>query len=349
MVVRDVVIIGAGPSGLATAIAARRAGLSYVVLEKGVLVNSLFHFPTNMVYFTTPELLEIGGFPFVTPYAKPTRVEALNYYRRVVDACQLEIQLGEKVTRVFEDVDARGGDPVLAVETLSERGVGRRHHGRTAVLATGAFDKPNLLGVPGEELPHVSHYYLESHPYYRQRVAVVGGQNSAAEAALELYRAGAHVTLVHRRAQLGGSIKYWVRPDIENRIKEGAVGVRFEARVVEIRPASVVIERLGQREELMADAVLLLTGYHSDTELFERAGVRYDPSTYAPCFDPDTYETNVAGLYVVGAAVTGRQSGRIFIENGRFHGEQVIRVIERRLHGGGKLEARSKKQEVARD
>jgi thioredoxin reductase (NADPH) len=340
MVVRDVVVIGAGPSGLATAIAARRAGLSYVVLEKGALVNSLFHFPTNMVYFTTPELLEIGGFPFVTPYAKPTRVEALNYYRRVVDACQLEIQLGEEVTRVSDDVDP-GGGRVLAVETRSGRGIRRVQHGRTAVLATGAFDRPNLLGVPGEDLPHVSHYYLEAHPYYRQRVVVVGGQNSAVEAALELYRGGAEVTLVHRRAQLGGSIKYWVRPDIENRLREGAIGVRFEASVVEIRPASVVIERLGQREELSADAVLLLTGYHSDTGLFERAGVQYDPATFAPRFDPDTYETNVPGLYVVGAAVTGRQSGRIFIENGRFHGEQVIKVIERRLHEAGVGAART--------
>jgi thioredoxin reductase (NADPH) len=330
MVVRDIVIVGGGPSGLATAIAAGQAGLSYVVLEKGVLVNSLFEFPTNMVYFTTPELLEIGGLPFVTPYAKPTRVEALMYYRKVVDTYQLQIQLGETVTRVSEDADAEG-QRTLAVETVSERGVRRLLHGRTVVIATGAYDVPNLLGVPGEDLPHVSHYYKEAHPYYRKRVIIVGGQNSAAEAALEVYRAGGGVTLVHRRDQLGDSLKYWVRPDIENRIKEGSIAARFEARVVEIRPTSVVIERHGETEELPADAVLLLTGYYSDTTLFERSGVSYDPGTCAPAFDAQTYETSVAGIYVVGAAITGRQSGRIFIENGRFHGQQVVKVIAQRL------------------
>jgi thioredoxin reductase (NADPH) len=330
MVVRDVVVIGGGPSGLATAIAAQRAGLSYAVLEKGALVNTLFYFPTNMVYFTTPELLEIGGLPFVTPYAKPTRVEALIYYRRVVDTFQLEVRLGEEVTRVSEDADP-SGERVLSIETLSERGIRRLLHGRTAVLATGAFDKPNLLGIPGEGLPHVSHYYREAHPYYRKRVVIVGGQNSAAEAALELYRAGVDVTLVHRRARLGDTIKYWVRPDIENRLKEGAVKFRFEACVLEIRPTTVLIDMRGEREELPADAVLLLTGYCSDVGLFERAGVKYHADSLAPVFDPQTFETSMPGLFVVGAAVTGRNSGKIFIENGRFHGQQVIKVIERRL------------------
>ena len=330
MVVHDVIVIGAGPAGLATAIAAKKAGLSAVALEKGVLVNSLFHFPTHMVFFTTPELLEIGGLPFVTPYEKPTRAEALRYYRRVVDTWQLDVELDQEVTRVHPEVGP-GGSRVLAVDTRSGRGVRRLRHGRTVVIATGAYDRPNLLGVAGETLPHVSHYYGEAHPHYRKQVVVVGGKNSAAEAALDLHRAGARVTLVHRRAHLGESIKYWVKPDIENRIAEGAIQSRFEARVVEIRPTSVVIERHGTIEELAADAVLLLTGYHSDTELFERAGVAFDPATCVPQINAGTLETSAEGVFLAGAVIAGREGGKIFIENGRFHGEQVIGVIARRL------------------
>lgn len=330
MVVHDVLVIGAGPAGLAAAIAARKAGLTAAVLERGALVNSILNFPTQMVFFTTPELLEIGGLPFVTPYEKPTRAEALRYYRRVVETYQLDVQLGEEVTRVFTGVDPAKGR-VFSVETRSVRGVRRVQHGRFVVIATGAYDCPNRLDVPGEDLPHVSHYYREAHPYYRQRVVVVGGKNSAAEGALELYRAGAHVTLVHRRAALGDSIKYWVRPDIENRIQEGAIAARFNARVTEIRPTSVLIECQERREELPADAVLLLTGYHSDVALFDNCGIAYDPHTYEPHVNPETFESNVEGLFLAGNVTTGRQSGRIFIENGRLHGEQVIRVIARRV------------------
>jgi thioredoxin reductase (NADPH) len=330
MQMRDVIIVGAGPAGLATAIAARRAGLSAVVLEKGSLVNSIEHFPVHMVFFTTPELLEIGDLPFVTPYEKPTRFEALRYYRRVVDAQQLAVALDAEVTGIQQDHDA-DGTRALSVQTRSSRGVGRVRRSRTVVIATGAYDKPNLLGVPGEDLPHVSHYYREAHPLYRKRVVIVGGKNSAAEAALELFRAGAHVTLVHRNAGLGESIKYWVRPDIENRIKEGSIDARFNTRVVEIRPTEVVVEDEAARQEIPADAVLLLTGYHSDTALFERAGVAYDPDTCAPSLDAATFETSVPGIYVVGAAITGRNSGQIFIENGRLHGQQAIDVIARRL------------------
>jgi thioredoxin reductase (NADPH) len=330
MVVRDVIIVGAGPSGLAAAIAARQSGLTCLVLEKGVVVNTVFHYPTHMVFFTTPELLEIGGLPFVTPYEKPTRFEALRYYRRVVDHYGLDIADGEEVLRAFPDCGP-GNERVLSVETRTERGVRRTHHARFVVVATGSFDKPNLIGVPGEDLPHVSHYYREAHPYYRKQVVVVGGKNSAAEAALELYRAGASVTLVHRRARLGESIKYWVLPDIENRIKEGAITALFDTRVVEIRPTAVLVEREGVEQELPADAVLLLTGHHSDTELFTRCGIRYDPDTCEPEFDPVTYETTIEGIFLVGSVQTGRNAGRIFIENGRFHGEQAIRVITARV------------------
>jgi thioredoxin reductase (NADPH) len=325
MSVRDVIIVGAGPSGLATAIAARRQGLDFVILEKGVLVNSIFNFPMHMVFFTTPELLEIGGLPLVTPYDKPTRLEALRYYRRVVETYGLQVSFREKVVAIERDDDG-----VFAVAT-EQRGVTRERQARAVVLAIGYYDLPNMLGVPGEQLPHVSHYYTDAHPYYRQRVVIVGGKNSAAEAALELFRAGAHVTLVHRHATLGESIKYWVRPDIENRIKEGSIAARFESRVVSISPTAVTIERDGATEELPAEGVFLLTGYHPDVELMRRAGVDCHPETLAPALNTETFETNVPNLFVAGGAVAGKHTGNIFIENGRFHGEQIIKALVERL------------------
>jgi thioredoxin reductase (NADPH) len=335
MSIRDVLIVGAGPSGLAAAIAARQQGLDYVVVEKGVLVNSIFHFPVHMAFFTTPELLEIGGLPLVTPYEKPTRLEALRYYRRVVGAYGLQIAFHEAVLEIERETLApeEGAESVFVVTTRTSRGT-RVRRARAVVLAIGYYDHPNYLGVPGEDLPHVSHYYSEAHPHYRQRVVVVGGKNSAVETALELFRAGAHVTLVHRHATLGDSIKYWVRPDIDNRIAEGSIAARFEARVVEIRPTEVIVERGGVHEALPAEAVLLLTGYHPDVELMRRAGVICDAETLAPTFDKETFETNVPNLFVAGGAIAGRHTGNIFIENGRFHGERIIGVVAGRRQEG---------------
>ena len=335
MPVRDLLIVGAGPSGLATAIAAKQHGLDYVIVDKGVLVNSIFNFPPLMVFFTTPELLEIGGLPLVTPYDKPTRLEALRYYRRVVDTFGLQISFHEEVTEIDSpSPEASAGqdrEPIFTVTTRSRSGT-RVRQARAVVLAIGYYDLPNYLGVPGEDLPHVFHYYSEAHPYYRQRVVVVGGKNSAAEAALELFRAGVHVTLVHRRATLGDSIKYWVRPDIDNRIKEGSIAARFESRVIEIRPTEVVIERQGIQETLPAEAVFLLTGYHPDVDLMRRAGIECDPETLAPTLNPETFESNVPNLFIAGGAVAGKNTGNIFIENGRFHGERIIKVLaDRRL------------------
>jgi thioredoxin reductase (NADPH) len=218
------------------------------------------------------------------------------------------------------------------VDTHSARGVRRSYRGRTVVLATGAYDVPNRINVPGEDLPHVSHYYTQPHPFFRKKVVIVGGKNSAAEAALDLFRAGAQVIVVHRRGALGESIKYWVKPDIENRIKEGSIGVRYGWRVVEIRPTTVVIEREGATEELEADEVFLLTGYGSDTTLLRNAGVEINPATCGPLYDPETFETNVPNLYTIGAMVAGVESGKIFIENGRFHGQKVIEAIVKRLN-----------------
>src|SRR5262245_17453522 len=259
MQIRDVTIVGAGPAGLASGIAAKRVGLDYSIVEKGVLVNSIFRFPVNMVFFTTPELLEIGGLPLVSPYDKPTRAEALRYYRRVVDTFDLRIDFEEQVASIERDAGLAGQE-MFAVETRSAKGVRRIRHARNIVLAIGYFDHPNLIDVPGEDLPHVFHYYREAHSYYRKRVLIVGGGNSAAETALELFRNGAHVTLVHRHPTLKASIKYWVRPDIENRIKEGSVVAHFGSRLTEIRPNSAIIERDGRTEEVAADAVFLLTG-----------------------------------------------------------------------------------------
>ena len=326
MPVRDVLIVGAGPSGLATAIAAKQSGLDYVIVEKGVLVDSVYRFPVHMVFFTTPELLEIGGLPLTSPNDKPTRLEALRYYRRVVDAFGLQVSFHETVTAIEREPDG-----VFSVTTRDGRGVTRARQARAVVLAIGYYDHPNRLGVPGEDLPHVSHYYDDAHPYYRRRVVIVGGKNSAAEAALELFRGGAHVTLVHRRVALGESIKYWVKPDIENRIKEGSVAARFNTCVTAITPTHVVVDQQGARDEIPADAVFLLTGYHADVELMEGAGVRVDPETLAPAYDAETFETNVPNLFVAGGAIAGKQTGTIFIENGRFHGEKIVALLARRF------------------
>ncbi len=327
----DVMVVGAGPAGLATAIAATKAGLSYQIIEKGALVNSLLHYPRHMIFFTTPELMEIGGLPFVSPNDKPSRLEALRYYRRAADTYALDIQFDEAVLRIERETLDVAAAPIFAYETRSARGVRRIGHARAVVIATGAYDVPNRIGVPGEDLPHVSHYYTEPHPYYRKNVVIVGGKNSAAEAALDLFRSGARVTIVHRRAALGESIKYWVKPDIENRIAEGSIAARFSTRVVEVTPTAVIVESAGAREQIPADGVFLLTGYRSDPELLVNAGIAIDPATCGPVYDRETFETNVPGIYVAGAVVAGTQSGRIFIENGRFHGEVVIKAIVQRL------------------
>jgi thioredoxin reductase (NADPH) len=341
MQIRDVTIVGAGPAGLASAIAAKRAGLDYSIIEKGVLVNSIYRFPVNMVFFTTPELLEIGGLPLVSPFEKPTRLEALRYYRRVVDTYDLQIEFGHEVVSVVPE-ETRGPavpgavppserEAIFAVETRSDKGVRRVRHSRNVIFAVGYFDHPNSVGVPGEDLPHVSHYYTEAHGFYRKNVVIVGGGNSAAETALELFRAGASATLVVRRPALKDSIKYWVRPDIENRIKEGSVKAFFRTRVAEIQPTQIIIERDGVKEEIPADAVLLLTGYHPDCDLYRRAGIRLQHDSMSPDFNPETFETNVPGLFLAGGAICGKDTSNIFIENGRFHGETIISVIAHRF------------------
>jgi len=295
-----------------------------------VLVNSIYNFPPQMVFFTTPELLEIGGLPLVSPFEKPTRLEALRYYRRVVDACRLNVSLRQPVLSVVRRGD--GGDAVFDVVSQPAGSNGERlQQARTVILSVGYYDQPNRLDVPGEDLPHVSHYYREAHAYCGQQVVVVGGANSAAEAALELHRSGVKVTLVHRDPALSASIKYWVLPDIQNRIKEGSIAARFSATVRRIAPGCVEIEQEGRPESLAADAVLLLTGYHTDRDFLRRCGVGIDPATFVPAHDPETFETNVPGLFLAGGVLVGENSAPIFIENGRFHGEKVVSLIAARI------------------
>lgn len=340
MSLRDVIIVGAGPSGLATAIALKRLGLDYLVLEQGTLVDAIYRFPVNMVFFTTPELLEIGNVPLTSPFEKPTRLEALRYYRKVVETFELQVSLHEQVLSVERDGDAAGasgnGEVPFVLETQSNLGVRRARHARAVVLAMGYYFAPNLLRVPGEDLPHVRHYYDEAHPYYKKRVVIVGGKNSACEAALELYRAGAYPTIVHRGASIGDSVKYWVRPDVENRIKEGSIAARFNTRVVEIRPTEVVVETSepggeAVRATVPAEAVLLLTGYHADNDFMQRAGIEIDRETWEPRYDPESFETNVPNLFVAGGQLAGKRTGTVFIENGRFHGERIANVLAERL------------------
>jgi len=317
----DIICIGAGPTGLATAIEAKRAGMRPLVSDKACLCNSIFHYPVNMVFFTTPELLEIGDLPLVCGAEKPTRVEALKYYRKAAEHDALELRLYELVVRVD------GQDGNFTVVTKTEKGTEQRYRSRKIAVATGYYDLPNQLGVPGEDLSHVSHYYSEPHEYWNQDVVVIGGKNSSAEAALDLYRNGARVTLVHRNKELGATIKYWVRPDIENRIKAGQVKALFETRVKRITNEEVLVENGAGEKRLPARRVFALTGYHPDFTFIESLGVRLDPESRKPALDANTLESNVAGIHLAGVVIGGRHTGEIFIENGRFHGKQIIQAL----------------------
>jgi thioredoxin reductase (NADPH) len=319
----DAVIVGAGPTGLACGIELKRRGLNAILLDKGCITNSLYNYPTNMVFFTTPELLEIGGIPMTSIGEKPVRGEALKYYRRVADHYSLDIHQYERVLRFT------GGDGDFSIYTSDRLERTREYRARKLILATGYYDKPNYLNVPGEELPKVLHYYKEAHPYYAQDVIVVGGKNSAAIAALELFWTGARVTLVHRREQLHDNVKYWIRPNIENRIKSGEVRAFFNSTVTRIEPETVTLATPEGELQVINDFVFAMTGYHPDTEFLEQHGIRFDVETLRPRLNPETLESERPGVYLAGVLVAGMHTNEVFIENGRFHGALIAEDIAR--------------------
>jgi thioredoxin reductase (NADPH) len=333
----DVLVVGAGPTGLACGIEALRADLKLLILEKGCLVNSLFHYPPNMTFFTTRELLEIGDLPFVSVNIKPTRAEALEYYRRVAGYYHLPIHYTERVTGVVKENGA------FVIDTELRGGQRYKYHSRNVVLATGYYDLPNLLNVPGEDMPKVSHYYQEPHQFFGRRVAVVGGGNSAAIAALDLYRHDAEVTLVVRERELSRHIKYWIRPDLENRIKEGSIRAKFGSILSEVAHDWILVRNSdGETLRLENDFVFALTGYHPDFDFLRSAGVRTDLNTCRPECSTESRESNVPGLYLAGVIIAGMDTNEIFIENGRFHGKQIIDDIRRKRSQQG----RSQESEV---
>ncbi|MGA2718413.1 MAG: YpdA family putative bacillithiol disulfide reductase [Candidatus Acidiferrales bacterium] len=316
----DVICIGAGPTGLACAIEAKRAGMSALVIDKGCLCNSLYHYPTNMNFFTTPERMEIGDIPMTISGGKPTRVEALKYYRRAVEHYGIDLRLYERVERI----DGNEGDFVVHAKTDSGD---QQYHGKKIVIATGYYDLPNPLGIPGEDLPNVSHYFTDPHPYWNQQVVVIGGRNSAAEAALELFRGGAHVTLIHRDSAMGKTLKYWVKPDIENRIRAGEIRAMFDTHVTRIEPHQVLVQNSNHETAVPSVQVFAMTGYHPDFSFLERQGIELDPETRRPKVNSETLETNRPGIYVAGVVVGGKNTSDIFIENGRFHGRQIAAAM----------------------
>jgi thioredoxin reductase (NADPH) len=312
----DAVIVGAGPTGLACGIELKRRGLRALIIDKGCVVNSIYHYPTNMVFFTTPELLEIGDIPMTSLNEKPGRTEALKYYRRVADHYHLSVHQYERVLRID------GGDLNFTVET--EKGT---YSTRKVILATGYYDLPNRLNVPGEDLTKVIHYYKEAHPYYDHDVMVVGAKNSAAIAALELYWTGARVTLVHRGPGIHRHVKYWIKPNIENRIKNGEIAAFFNSAVREIREHEVLLETPDGEVRVKNDFVFAMTGYHPDLEFMASLGIRLDPETLRPRTNPETLESGRAGVYLAGVIVAGMHTNEIFIENGRFHGQKIAEAI----------------------
>ena len=317
----DLLVIGAGPTGLACAIDAQNAGFRVVLVDKGCLCNSLYHYPSHMTFFTTPELLEIGNIPFPSPNPKPSRNEALQYYRQVAAHYRLDVRQYQTVERV---TGSDGGFQVHVRDRFDRPGL---IASRKLVVATGYYDLPNYLEIPGESLSKVMHYYDDPHPYSGLDVVVIGGKNSAAIAALELWRHGARVTLVHRGPDIHRHVKYWIKPDIENRIKAGEVTAYFESQVAEITPDTVLLETPSGKRILKNDFVFALIGYHPDFEFLESLGVRAEGVDRLPVCDPDCLESNVPGIYLAGVIVAGARTNEIFIENGRFHGQQIARDL----------------------
>ena len=322
----DIAVVGAGPSGLAAGAAAREAGLSAVIFDRGCVCQSIALYPTYGHFFSTADRLEIGGVPFIARGDKPTRAEALKYYRRIVTHFDLDVRQYEAVNRVEKHDDA------FVVHTEPQHGETATYRARNLVVASGYASQPNMLGIPGEELPKVSHYFTEAHPYFDQDVVVVGAGNSAVEASLDLFRAGARVTLVHFLDRLDDGVKPWILPDITNRIEKGEIDTRWNHRLAEIRPDTVLLrhEQTGETQQIHNDFVLAMTGYHPDPALLRHLGVTIDDATGVPAHDPDTMETDVPGVFIAGVMAGGNRPDRVFIETGRLHGPKIVAALRGR-------------------
>jgi thioredoxin reductase (NADPH) len=321
----DAIVVGAGPTGLACGIELQQRGVKAVLVEKGCVVNSIYHYPTHMTFFTTPELLEIGNLPMTSLNDKPNRTEALKYYRRVAEHYRLDIRQYERVDRIA------GEDNAFQADTTDRLGCRHVYRARKIVLATGYYDVPNPLDAPGEELDKVLHYYKEAHPYYNHDVAVIGGKNSAAIAALELCWTGARVTLIHRGPGISDGVKYWIKPNIENRIKSGEITGYFLSRVVEIQKDAIRVSTPEGEISLRNDFVFALIGYRPDLTFLNSTGITLEPDTLRPRSNPETLESERPGIYLAGVIVAGMHTNEIFIENGRFHGCLIAESIASKL------------------
>jgi thioredoxin reductase (NADPH) len=316
----DLIIIGAGPIGLACGIEAQKASLNYLILEKGCLVNSLYRYPSNMTFFSTSDRLEIGDVPFISNNPKPTRPEALEYYRRVCTSWKLKINLYEEVNELTKN---REGD--FSIKTSKNK-----YLSKAVILSLGFYDLPYLLNVPGEDLPKVKHYYDEPHPYFAQKIVVVGAANSAVDVALETWRKGADVTMVIRESSIRESVKYWVRPDIENRIKEGSIKAYFNSEIKNISETSVAITTPEGEKVLENDFVLAMTGYQPPFDFMKKCGIRFQEDEFhTPVYDEKTMETNVSGLYLAGVVCGGLKTNKWFIENSRVHAELIVKRLKK--------------------
>ena len=321
----DVIVIGAGPTGLACAIEVQRAGFRVITIDKGCVVNSIYNYPANMSFFTTPELLEIGDIPFSTSRQKPTREEALEYYRKVAEHYHLDIRQYEWVKTV------NGRDNGFQITTTDRLQRIFDYEARKVIVSTGYYDMANLMKIPGEDMSKVFHYYREPHPFFDTDVMVIGGKNSAAISALDLWRHGARVTLVHRGPKMHSHVKYWILPDIENRIKNREIAAYFSTYVKAIEADHVLLETPEGEVSLPNDFVFAMTGYHPDYDFLRSMGIELSSDQCRPVCDPQTLESNVPGIYVAGVIVAGSRTNEIFIENGRFHGQQIAADLKQKL------------------